>query len=128
MTTNLAHCLNKTILVSIPSLFGDEQSRPFTLVGIEPFGLWLESEALAEKLRSTDKTQHSIPSLTAFFPLSQILYVVDPAQFAILVRSPTVAIVPGDELEHSPRKANSVERHDRETKHRSKHNSSKKGR
>lgn len=118
MTTKLAQCLNKTVLVSIPSLFGDELSHPFTLVGIEPFGLWLESEALAEKLRSADKTQHSMRSLTAFFPISQILYVVDPAQFAILARSPTGAAFPGEELQRSPRKANNVEHHDRETKHR----------
>jgi hypothetical protein len=130
MTISLAQSLNKTILVAIPSLFGDEKSRPFTLVGIEPLGmgLWLESEALAEKLRSTDKTQHSMPSLTAFFPICQILCVVDPAQFAILARSPAGTVLPIEESQQSARMAKDVERRARDTKPRSKHKSSKKGR
>jgi hypothetical protein len=85
---NLASSINSTILASIPWLFGDELSRPFTLVGIEPFSLWLESEAFAEKLRSADKTRQSMRSLMAFLAISQILYAMDPAQFAILSRSP----------------------------------------
>src|SRR5262245_15205205 len=110
MTTKLAQCLNKTILVSIPALFGDEQPRPFTLIGIEPCGLWLESEPLAERLQSADKTQPSLRSLTAFFPFSQIFYVVDPVQFAMLARSPAARLAPREESPSPPQKTDRVER------------------
>jgi len=74
---NLANYLNKTILISIPAVFEDNQPHPFKLVGIELFGLWLESEELAQRVQSPDKQGQSLSSHAVFFPFSQILYVVD---------------------------------------------------
>ena len=84
----LAHCLNKTVVVSIPAFFGDDRPRAFTLVDIEPAGLWLASDDLKDRLGPADETARAWrSSVTGFFPFSQILYVVDPSQFAILARS-----------------------------------------
>jgi hypothetical protein len=67
---------NKTILVSIPSLFDDDKPRLYKLVNIEPFGLWLESPELATRL-VRPKEQHAPETLAAFFPFARIAYVLD---------------------------------------------------
>ena len=91
MSTKLAQFFNKTILVCIPSLYDDKQPRPFTLVGIETCGLWLESEDLASTLLSSDKRRPPPTTLAAFVPFAQIAYVPDgthsltPAQKAAVL-------------------------------------------
>jgi hypothetical protein len=91
MTTKLVQFFNKTILVCIPSLYDDKQPRPFTLVGIEPCGLWLESEDLASTLLSSDEKRSAPTTLAAFVPFAQIAYVLDgthiltPAQKAAVL-------------------------------------------
>jgi hypothetical protein len=87
----LAQFFNRTILVCIPSLYDDGQPRPYTLVGIEPEGLWLESEEFVSRLLPPDNEQSSLRTLAAFIPFAQILYVLDgtylltPAQSSALL-------------------------------------------
>jgi hypothetical protein len=58
MATKLAHYLNGTISVSIPSLFGDDQPRPYKLIVLEEQGLWLQGKDLTERLNS-EQALHS---------------------------------------------------------------------
>jgi hypothetical protein len=80
----LAQCLNKTILVSIPAFFGDEQPQPCTLIDIEISGLWLAGEEIANALPFDDERPDWLMDVGVFFPYSQIAYLYDPAQFARL--------------------------------------------
>jgi hypothetical protein len=41
----LSQYINRTVLISIPSLFADGHARPFKLLGVELHGLWLQSDA-----------------------------------------------------------------------------------
>jgi hypothetical protein len=83
----LAQSLNRTVLVAIPAFFGDEDTRACTLISVESAGLWLACDELRTRL---DPAQEISPRWTApvaaFFPFTQILYVVDPNQFAALAR------------------------------------------
>lgn len=72
---NLANYFNKNILVLISSISNDP--RPYTLVGIEPSGLWLESEELQRKLHTSEKQQSSTATKAVFVPFAQISYVLD---------------------------------------------------
>jgi hypothetical protein len=74
---NLASYFNKNILALIPSFSDDEHPRSYTLVGIEPSGLWLESEELQRKLHLSEKQKSSPATKAAFIPFSQISYVLD---------------------------------------------------
>jgi hypothetical protein len=96
------------ILVSIPSFFGDDVAQPCTLVEIEPVGLWLESEAFAERLPEAHRKPDFLPTVTLFFPFSQILYVFDPEQFARQARAFTAGVVPSQRAEPESRQAESV--------------------
>jgi hypothetical protein len=104
----LAQCLNRMILVSIPSFFGDDVAQPCTLVEIEPVGLWLESEAFAERLPEAHRKPDFLPTVTLFFPFSQILYVFDPEQFARRARAFTAGVVPSQRAQPESRQAESV--------------------
>ena len=78
MTPNLSKYVNKTILVSIPVLSGDTKCKPYTLIGIELIGLWLQSPSLAGGF--LDHHYKSQPTTWAFFvPFSQIACVVVPS-------------------------------------------------
>jgi hypothetical protein len=69
----LAHYLNKTVLVAIPALFEDGACRPFTLLGAELHGLWLQSEELTRRLLPEDKLGLAVTTATAVFvPFAQI--------------------------------------------------------
>lgn len=95
MTAKLAHFLNKTILVSLPALFGDEEPRLCTLIGIEPYGLWLQSEELIKDLRLADQAPPGLTTVTAFFPFTQIAYVLGETQFATVAQN-TAAPAPAE--------------------------------
>jgi hypothetical protein len=84
----LAQSLNRTVLVSIPAFFGDEEMRPCTLVDVESAGVWLACDELRDRLEPAHKlsAEWTAP-VTGFFPFTQILYVVDPSQFAALGRA-----------------------------------------
>jgi hypothetical protein len=72
----LGHYLNKVVLVSIPSIFGDDTSRACKLTGIEPSGLWLESEDFAKALLHPDD-KRAAPHV--FIPFHQIAFLLEPA-------------------------------------------------
>jgi hypothetical protein len=83
----LAHTLNRTVLVSIPGFFGDDEPRTCTLVDIEPAGVWLAFDDLKARLEPAVDVPADLTSPVAgFFPFAHILFVVDPSQFAILAR------------------------------------------
>jgi hypothetical protein len=76
------------VLVSVPAFFGDEDTRACTLVDIEPAGLWLACDELKDRLATTQEIAPAwTEPVTAFFPFSQVLYLVDPSQFAVLART-----------------------------------------
>jgi hypothetical protein len=50
MTPKLKRYINRTILVSIPSLFKHGKCKPYTLQAIETEGLWLSSPTLVDHL------------------------------------------------------------------------------
>lgn len=83
----LAHTLNRPVLVAIPAFFGDDATRACTLVDIEPSGLWLACDDVKDRLGpAIDVPAAWAAPVTAFFPFAQILYIVDPSQFAALAR------------------------------------------
>lgn len=92
----LAQSLNRTVLVAIPTFFGDEITRACTLVDVETAGLWLACDELKDRLRPAHEISAAWTApVTAFFPFTQILYVVDPSQFAILARGGQRPTPPG---------------------------------
>ena len=78
MELNLARYLNKTIHVSIPALFEDGTARPYTLLGVEMNGLWLQSEGLIERLLRDEGRELVKLNPAAFVPFAQIAGVVIP--------------------------------------------------
>ena len=106
----LAQSLNRTMLVSVPGFFGDNEARACTLVDVEDTGLWLACDELKDRIGQAHEISAAwnMPVI-GFFPFAQILYVVDPSQFAALARpaparlarpaAPAVTDVPG---EHAP--------------------------
>lgn len=83
----LAHRLNRTVLVAIPAFFGDDDTRACRLMDVDSAGLWLACDELKDRLGPAYEisTEWTAP-VTGFFPFTQILYVVDPSQFAVLAR------------------------------------------
>jgi hypothetical protein len=81
----LAQSLNRTVLVAMPAFFGDNDARPCTLVDVDTTGLWLACDELRDRLGPAQEISAAWTArVTGFFPFTQILYVVDPAQFAVL--------------------------------------------
>lgn len=79
MTPNLAQYLNRTILVSIPSLFEDRMCRYFKLIGAELNGLWLQSDELTNRLLSDEASAHIAQmEPVVFVPFAQIGAVLVP--------------------------------------------------
>jgi hypothetical protein len=70
----LGYLVNKSILVSIPAIFGSQELRPCLLVGIDMAGLWLQSEAFAEV--ASDNA--AIASVPVFVPFTQIMCLTGP--------------------------------------------------
>ena len=78
MTPKIGHFLGRTVLVSIPALFGDGVCRPYKLLGLELHGLWLQSDELNQRLL-TDKTRDFAEAAPAVFvPFAQIAGVLVP--------------------------------------------------
>jgi hypothetical protein len=83
----LAQCLNRTVLVAIPGFFGDDKTHACTLVDVEAMGLWLACDELKDRIGPAHEISAAWTApVTGFFPFAQILYVVDPSQFAVLAR------------------------------------------
>jgi hypothetical protein len=72
MIANITRHLNKIIFVSIPALFEDGACRPFTLLGAELHGLWLQSDELTRRLLPDDKRGLAATSPAVFVPFAQI--------------------------------------------------------
>jgi len=72
MTQNLTKYVNKTVLVSIPSLSGDVKCRPYKLTGVELVGLWLQSEQIASGFLAHDQKAQIQMTWAFFVPYSQI--------------------------------------------------------
>lgn len=102
----LAHCLNRTVLVSIPAFFGDDTSRTCTLVEVETAGLWLACDELKDRLGTAYEISGEWTApVTGFFPFTQILYIVDPSQFAVLARGGQRPTPPASATPAAPRDA-----------------------
>src|SRR5690349_870123 len=84
----LAHSLNRPVIVSIPTFFGDDAPRRCFLIDIEPAaGLWFSGDPLNDRLREFEDVAPPDEALASvFFPFNQIVYLLDPAQFAYLAR------------------------------------------
>lgn len=76
MVPDLSRYLNKTVLVSIPILFADGTARPYTLLGAEANGLWLQSAQLTERLLPDEGSELAAMSPVVFMPFAQIAGVV----------------------------------------------------
>ncbi len=72
MAPNLSRYLNKTLFVSIPALFEDGTVRPYTLLGAEMNGLWLQSEELTDRLLKDEGRELARLSPAVFVPFAQI--------------------------------------------------------
>ncbi|MGF6408377.1 hypothetical protein [Paraburkholderia sp. MM5482-R1] len=73
MVPNVARYVNKTVFVSIPALFEDRVCRPFTLLGVELHGLWLQSDELTDRLLPEEKRDLvTKASMVVFVPFAQI--------------------------------------------------------
>ncbi len=72
MTPKLSHYLNRTVLVSVPALFDDGACRPFTLLGAELHGLWLQSDELTRRLLPGDQQHLAATPAAVFVPFAQI--------------------------------------------------------
>lgn len=74
MKNMLGHHVNKSVLVSVPSIFSDDDAHSCVLLGIEPSGLWLESEELTEALFAKTEMEGI---RKVFIPFAQIRYLVE---------------------------------------------------
>jgi hypothetical protein len=109
---NLAQSLNRTVLVAIPAFFGDAQPRVLTLVDIEPAGLWLACDEFKDRLGPAHEISAAWTApVTAFFPFTQILYVVDPSQFAVLARGGQRPTPPGPAAPGAPKELTPEDSH-----------------
>jgi hypothetical protein len=89
MVPSLGQFLNRTVLISIPALFGDGACRPYTLRGAELHGLWLQSDDLNGRLLLPDDDSGERPQTrearhvaaaepVVFVPFAQIAAVMVP--------------------------------------------------
>jgi hypothetical protein len=78
MIPKINHYIGRTIIVSIPSLFSDGAGRPYTLLGFELAGLWLQSDELNQRLLADDMRDLAEAAPIVFVPFSQIAGVLVP--------------------------------------------------
>jgi hypothetical protein len=72
----LRQCLNKTVLVAIPSLFADAEARPCRVVALEAFGVWLVSNDLNKRVLPSATRDKGEAGLAVFVPFAQIAAIV----------------------------------------------------
>lgn len=78
MVPNIGRYLNKTILVGLKGRPGNEQCAPYTLLGVELVGLWLEGGDLASTYLTPDYTAAESVGWRFFVPFAQIACVAVP--------------------------------------------------
>ena len=78
MPPTLSRHLNKTLFVSIPALFEDGTARPYTLLGVEMNGLWLQSVELIDRLLRDEGRELVELNPAVFVPFAQIAGVLVP--------------------------------------------------
>ena len=78
MQLALSRYLNKTVFVYIPALFEDGAARPYTLLGAEINGLWLQSEELTDRLLKDEGRELVKLNPAVFVPFAQIAGVLIP--------------------------------------------------
>jgi hypothetical protein len=116
----LTQSLNRTVLVAIPAFFGDDQTRACKLVDVEIAGLWLAFDELQDRLGPAYEISPDWAApVIGFFPFCQILYIIDPSQFADLVNRRKPAPDP------TPPPPKDVKHEYSDTKGRPKHKDSK---
>ena len=76
MPLALTRYLNQAIFVSIPALFEDGTALPYTLLGAELNGLWLQSEQLTKRLLGDEGHQLALLNPAVFVPFAQIAGVI----------------------------------------------------
>jgi hypothetical protein len=76
MTPQLKQYLNRSILVSIPALYEDGKCRAYTLRGFGTDGLWLNSEALHQRLRHENDKSTLAENPLVFVPYAQIAGII----------------------------------------------------
>jgi len=80
MTLKIGQFLGRTVLVSIPTLFDDGACRPYTLVGAELQGLWLQSDDLNGRLLSDEMREFAEQAApVVFVPFAHIAGVMVPS-------------------------------------------------
>ena len=80
MTPKVGQFLGRTVLVSIPTLFDDGACRPYTLVGVELQGLWLQSDDLNGRLLADDMRDFAEQAApVVFVPFAHIAGVMVPS-------------------------------------------------
>jgi hypothetical protein len=75
MEIHLANLLNRKIVVLGPPILGgdtnQEKLETVTLVGVDPAGIWIESEEAANRLAERFRVKPAAPS-AFFIPFTQI--------------------------------------------------------
>jgi hypothetical protein len=72
MPPNINRYVNKTIFIAVPTIFGDGVCRPFTLLGAELHGLWLQSDELTRRLLPGEERGLPTTPPAVFIPFAQI--------------------------------------------------------
>ncbi len=93
MAIQLSSLKNKTVLVSIPALFGDSEARQCQVVAAEPFGVWLVSGDLSARVLPHGAPEKSTAAPAIFVPFAQIgaIVAIEPAPNPTLGLKPAAA-------------------------------------
>jgi hypothetical protein len=75
MEMQLAKLLHRKIVVLGPQLLDQATLETVTLVGIDAAGIWIESEAAAERIAERFRVKPSMPS-AFFIPFAQIVTII----------------------------------------------------
>lgn len=107
MTPKFSQYLNKTILVSIPTLFHDGKCRSFKLLGVDPQGLWLQSDELAAQLLSEEHQYYASADPAVFVPFAYtagiLVATTVPAPAPAAAQPPTTQPTGGDNRSPDPK-------------------------
>jgi hypothetical protein len=105
----LSSLLNRTILVSMPALFGDAQAHSCQFVAAEVSGLWLLSDELCARLIGDRKSREKAEPQPVFIPFPQIAALivaptVEPSKTIAGLKPAKPASPPSSSSQHKPSK------------------------